>query len=96
LFVKSAFLTFPSARNGVELEGGEKVKANLNLQKILKSFPIPNKKNTKQKLVVMKDKNEKGDKVGEKIHCVVRKKINKKFKKTMKERKKERENQRLT
>ncbi len=35
LFAKNAFLTFPSARNGVEFKGGEKVKANLNLQKIL-------------------------------------------------------------
>ncbi len=49
LFVRSAFLTFPSAWNGVELEGGEKVKENLNLQKILKSIPIPNKKNIKTK-----------------------------------------------
>jgi len=47
-FAKNAFLTFPSARNGVELEGGEKVKANLNLQKFLNQFPSQTKKKLKQ------------------------------------------------
>jgi len=48
LFAKNEFLTFPSAQNGVELEGGEKVKANLNLQKSLNQFPSQTKKKLKQ------------------------------------------------
>jgi len=48
----------------------QKVEVNLVLQKILKPISIPNKKSLKKKAFVMKEKNEKSEKIGKKIHCV--------------------------
>jgi hypothetical protein len=57
------------------LEGGAKsgglncqfsqVEVDLDLQEILKLVPIPMKRAPKKKLVVMKDEDEGGDKVGQ-------------------------------
>jgi hypothetical protein len=77
---RNAFKTFPSAQNGVELKGWvederlkcqfSKVKGDLDLQEIFKPIFIQKKKTPKKKLIMVKDKNEKGEKVGKKIHCV--------------------------
>jgi hypothetical protein len=70
---RSAFSTFPSARNGGELEGGAKsgrlkchfkMEGDLDLQGIFKLVPIPKKKAPNKNIIVMKNKNEKGAKVG--------------------------------
>jgi hypothetical protein len=42
----------------------------LNLQRSLNRFPFQTKKTPKKKMIVMKDKNEKIEKIGKKIHCV--------------------------
>ncbi len=72
---KNAFSALPSAWNEGELEGGAKsgglkcqfsqVEVDLDLQEILKLVPIPMKRAPKKKLVVMKDEDEGGDKVGQ-------------------------------
>jgi hypothetical protein len=46
------------------------VEGDLNVQKIPKLILIPNKEYTRKKMIVMKDKNEKIEKAGKKIHCV--------------------------
>jgi hypothetical protein len=71
------FLAFPSAQNGgesksqVESEGLKhqfsRVEKGLDFQKILKLVPIPNKRALNKKAVVLKDKDEKGEKVGKKL-----------------------------
>ena len=71
---RSAFSTFPSAWNGVELEDGIKseelkcqfslVEGDLNLQKIPKLVLVSNKKASRKKMIMMKDKDEKGKKAG--------------------------------
>ncbi len=70
---RSAFSTFPSARNGGELEGGAKsgrlkchsqLEGDLDLQGIFKLVPIPKKKAPNKNTIVMKNENEKGEKVG--------------------------------
>ncbi len=77
---RNAFSTFPNAWNGVELEDEveseelkcqfSQVEENLNLQRSLNRFPFQTKKTPKKKMIVMKDKNEKIEKIGKKIHCV--------------------------
>jgi hypothetical protein len=42
----------------------------LNLQEIHKPIFIWKKQHQKKKLIVVKDENEEGEKVGKKIHCV--------------------------
>ncbi len=72
-----AFLAFPSAQNGgesksqVENEGlnhqFSQVERGLDFQKIPKLVPIPNKRALKKKAVMLKDKDEEGEKVGKKL-----------------------------
>jgi hypothetical protein len=44
-----------------------KVEVDLDLQEILKLVPIPMKRAPRKKLVVMKDEDEGGDKVGKNL-----------------------------
>jgi hypothetical protein len=46
------------------------VEGNLDLQKIPKQISIPNRRALNKKAVVMKDKNEKCEKIIKNIHCV--------------------------
>ncbi len=78
---RSEFSTFPSAQHGVELECTRveseglnrqfsQVEGDLDLQDITKLVLISNKKAPRKKVIVVKDKDEKGEEVGKKIHCV--------------------------
>jgi hypothetical protein len=69
-----AFLAFPSAQNGGESKSqvkSERLKhrflqaeRGLDFQKIPKLVPIPSKRALKKKAVVLKNKDEEGEKVG--------------------------------
>jgi hypothetical protein len=71
---RNAFLAFPSTQNGGELEGEaesgrlkrqfSQVEGELDLQEIPKLVAIPKKIPPRKKIIVMKDKDEKGEKVG--------------------------------
>ncbi len=71
---RCAYLAFPCAWNGGESKGGAKsgglkcqfsqVERDLDLQEIPKLVPIPKKKAPRKKVVVVKDNDEEGDKVG--------------------------------
>jgi hypothetical protein len=72
-----AFLAFPSAQNGgeskswVENEGLKhqfsQVEKGLDFQKIPKLVSIPSKRTPKKKAIVLKNGDEKGEKVGKKL-----------------------------
>jgi hypothetical protein len=70
---RSAFSTFPNAQNGGESEGEtesgrlkcefSQMERDMNLQEISKLFPILLKKTSRKKTIMMKDENEKDEKV---------------------------------
>jgi hypothetical protein len=74
VFRRSAFSTFPSARNEYELESRveserlkhifSQVKGDLHLQKIPKLILIPKKRASREKVVMMKDEDEGGENAG--------------------------------
>ncbi len=71
---RSAFSTFLNAQNGVELEGGAKSgrlkrqfsarERDMNLQEMLKLVAILKKKTSRKKMIMVKEENEKDEKVG--------------------------------
>jgi hypothetical protein len=70
----SAFSTFPNTQSGGESGGGaesgklkhqfSQMERDMNLQKIPKLVPTLKKKTSMKKTIMVKDKNEKDEKVG--------------------------------
>jgi len=71
---RSAFSTILNAQNGVELKGRAKsgrlkrqisqMERDMNLQEMLKLVAILKKKTSRKKMIMVKDKNKKDEKVG--------------------------------
>jgi hypothetical protein len=74
VITRSAFSTFLNAQNGVELEGGAKsgrlkrqfsqMERDMNLQEMPKLVAILKKKTSRKKMIMVKEENEKDEKVG--------------------------------
>ncbi len=80
VIIKNAFSAFPSAQNEVQLEGGgRKWRVDVSLFTSEREFEFffkslnwfdSKQRISKEKAVVVK--NEKGEKLEKKIHCVIR------------------------